>query len=224
MNAKEFLEQIRPVPYLEYTEYDFDLRLDSFNRISRAVCPGFVFNEENREIFTETIKYFAADESCQYDLKKGLYVYGKIGVGKTLYFKIFSALNTALKSANGFKSLSVNDLIDGFAKEGHLYFSNSGITPGEYQKRSTGYGKPVHILIDDLGQSAKTVSYYGSGLNVVEDFLQRRYYAYTDFFALTHVSTNLVPSMINSEYGEFISSRMREMFNIILFPGEDKRK
>lgn len=225
MDASEFLEQIRPVSYLEYSEYDWDLRLDSFNRIAKAICPGFIISDENKEIYYETIKFFAADDSCKYNLKKGLYVCGKVGVGKTMYFKIFNALNQALKSPNGFISLTVNNLIDGFAKEGHRYFSISGITPGEFQKRTNGYWRrPPHILIDDLGQSAKKVNYFGSGLNVVEDFLQRRYYAYTDFFTLTHVSTNLVPNKINSEYGEFISSRLREMMNIIVFPGEDKRK
>lgn len=223
--AGEFLNEIKPVPYLVFNEYDPILRRDTFNRIAKAICPGFIINEENKEIYEETIKYFAADESCKYDLRRGLYIYGKIGVGKTLYFKIFKALNRALESLNSFKTLTVNDLIDGFALEGPRYFASSGITPHDFQKRpNSRWYRPAHILIDDLGQSTKSVNYFGNNLNVVEDFIQRRYYVYTDFFALTHVSTNLVPNKINAEYGEFISSRMREMFNIILFPGEDKRK
>jgi hypothetical protein len=156
-----------------------------------------------------------------------LYVYGAYGVGKTVYFKIFKALNRAIDSPNNFKILRVTDLIDGVSHEGYQYFLNSGVIPAKGSgSRANAYwdNQADHFLIDDMGQSERFANNYGNKIDVVIAFLQRRYYAYTDCFALTHCSTNLIPSEIESEYGEAINSRMREMFNIILFPGEDKRK
>lgn len=222
MEAEErarLMKEISPKPYLvPDKDYDFDKRYITFMRIARTICPQFEITHENKEIFEESIKYFAADESCKYDLNKSLLIYGPIGVGKTLYFKIFSALTRAVESRNTFRIFKVNDLLDGVAKDGYKYFTSSGITPDNCIHRSD------HIFIDDIGQSAKTANHFGNNINVVNEVIRRRYYAYTDNFVLTHVSTNIVPEDIIQEYGDVINSRMREMYNPILFPGKDRRK
>jgi hypothetical protein len=228
MNEADFLNSIKPGEYLLHTEYDFQKRLESFDRIAQTVCPGFELDNDNREIYMNTIKYFAGDKTSIYDLRKGLYVYGKVGVGKTMYFKIFNTLNRAVKSPveNNFSVINVNDLVTGFALKGFEYLSNLGFyltyCGGSYGSGS-GYG-PGHMLLDDLGQSASTVKHFGNNTNVIAEFIQRRYYIYIEAFKLTHVSTNMSPDQIKKEYGEFVASRMRQMFNRILFPGNDKRK
>jgi hypothetical protein len=227
MDPNILLQEIKPEPFLKHTEYDFDKRLDSFMRIAKIICPEFEITDENRELYEETIKYFAGDGSCKYKLDKGMYVYGDYGVGKSIYFKIFKALNRAVDSPNNFKTLTVTDLIDGVSRKGYQYFLDSGIVPGG------GYGQRTnilwnigadHLLLDDMGQSERFANNFGNKIDVVIAFLQRRYYAFTDYSALTHCSTNLIPSEIESEYGEAINSRLRQMCNVILFPGEDKRK
>lgn len=228
MNEADFLNSIKPGEYLLHSEYDFQKRVESFNKIAETVCPGFKLDNDNREIYMNTIKYFAGDPSGIYDLRKGLYVYGKVGVGKTIYFKIFNTLNRAVKlpHENNFSVINVNDLITGFAQKGFEYLSNIGFTIS-YSERSYQAGScygPGHLLLDDLGQSASTVKHFGNNTNIITEFIQRRYYIYTEAFKLTHVSTNMLPSQIKNEYGDFVASRMRQMFNIILFPGNDKRK
>jgi DNA replication protein DnaC len=226
MDPNVLMKEIKPVPYLEYREYDFEKRLESFMRIAKTICPNFEITDENKDLYEQTIRYFAADETCKYNLTKGLYVYGQYGVGKSVYFKIFKALNKAVDSPNNYKTLTVTDLIDGVSHKGYQYFLDSGIVPGDRYGRTnilwnTGVG---HLLLDDMGQSERFANNFGNKIDVVIAFIQRRYYAFTDYSALTHCSTNLIPSEIESEYGEAINSRLRQMCNVILFPGEDKRK
>ena len=228
MDPNILIKEIKPDSYLRYQEgYDFKKRLESFMRIAKIICPEFEITDENRSIYENTIKYFAADESCEYNLNKGLYVYGQYGVGKTVMFKLFKALNRAIDSPNNFKRLTVTDLIDGVSHKGYQYFVDSGVVPaGGSQSAANAYwnNKADHFLLDDMGQSERFANNFGNKIDVVIAFLQRRYYAYTDHFALTHCSTNLIPSEIESEFGEAINSRLRQMCNVILFPGEDKRK
>jgi len=233
MNAEQkkeikeiFLDKIKPIPYLISKEYDFLKRYESLMEIALTICPGFKISDEEKKIYENAIRYFSGDPSGEFNIKRGLYLYGRIGNGKSLFFKIFSALNTGCYLGNDFNIFTISDLIDGVGRDGFKFFSSAGITLNDgplIMARSNRYWSR-HILIDDIGQSVSSVKYFGSEINVVRDFFQRRYNAYSDHSALTHVATNVLPEKIKQEYGEFISSRMREMFNIILFPGEDKRK
>jgi DNA replication protein DnaC len=216
MDRKEiYLQGLSPEPYLVFKEYDYQKRYESFIMIAEAICPSFILDSENKSIFENAIKYFAADPSSEFNLKKGIYLYGKIGSGKTLFFKIMAELNRATETGNLFKTITVSNIVDGFSKSGFESLKDFN---------SDAWGRVPHILLDDLGQSATSVKHFGSTTDIVSEFIQRRYYCFTENFKLTHISTNMEPGEIKNEYGEFVSSRMREMFNIILYPGTDKRK
>jgi DNA replication protein DnaC len=221
-----FLNDLRPLPYLEPDEkYEFQSRMITLMRIATAVCPNFELGLDNRSIYENTVRYFAADASGVFDIKKGLYVYGPVGIGKTLYFKIFEALNRALMSPNKYNFLTITDIADGVGNNGLKYFQESGITPGGSIKHiNLHWRRPSHIMIDDLGKTAVYANHYSNRYNIVEEIIRRRYYVYTDKFSLTHISTNMEPKEIDPCYGNYVASRMREMFNIILFPGKDRRK
>jgi hypothetical protein len=226
MYKETFLNKIRPVPYLVTKEYDFQKRYESLLEIALTICPDFKISNEEKKIYENAIRYFSGDPSGEFNIKKGLYSYGRIGSGKSLFFKIFRALNMGCYLGNEFNILTINDLVDGVAREGFKFFSSAGITSNEgiISLARIDIYRIRHLLIDDIGQSVSSVKYFGSEVNVVRDFFQRRYNEYSDHSALTHVATNVNPVEIKKEYGEFISSRMKEMFNVILFPGEDKRK
>ncbi len=223
MNTGEFIRTIEKKPYLKYVEYDFSVRLNSMLRIAKRICPAFVLDQDNTVIYHEAVKYFAADKTCTWDLSKGLYLYGPVGSGKTLFLKIFHSLMDAPgikehSGKNGFDFFTVNDIIDGYSAQGPAFWKNKNLN------RSEHYPPPAHVAIDDLGQNSRTASYFGNQIDVVHELIQRRYYAYTDNFVLTHASSNITPSKIKEFYGDFPASRMREMFNVIPLAGSDRRK
>jgi hypothetical protein len=224
MDKETFLNKIKPEPYLVTNEYVFQKRYEFLIEIAVTICHEFKISGEEKKIYENAIRYFSGDPSGEFNINKGLYLYGRIGSGKSLFFKIFKAFNLGCNSGNDFKILTISDLIDGVAMGGFKFFLSSGITFNEFSKLRVADYTIRHMLIDDIGQSVSSVKYFGSELNVIRDFFQRRYNAFTDYSALTHVATNVTPKEIKNEYGEFISSRMKEMFNVILLPGEDKRK
>ncbi|NLG02384.1 MAG: hypothetical protein GX567_00890 [Clostridia bacterium] len=221
---QEFLDSIKPQPYLTYKDYNIDGRWGSFLEIAKAMYPDFNLTPEEEKIYRNGVMYFAGDPQCEWSLNKGLYICGKIGVGKTTFFKILNTLNKAVGSGsdNSFRKYTSTELADGFEKKGFEYFENLGYI------NSFGYSvngvAPTHLLLDDLGQSSNIVNHFGTTTNIVSEFIQRRYNVFIDRYKLTHISTNIEPSEIKEAYGEFIASRMREMFNIIIYPGIDRRK
>ena len=219
---QEFLDSIRPRPYLVYKDYNRDIRWGSMLEIAKTMYPDFNITPGEKKIYHNGLMYFAADPQCEWSLNKGLYICGKIGVGKTTFFKVLNTLNRAVRSENEFRKYTSTELADGFQRKGFEYFENLGYL------NNLGYAiddfSPTHLLLDDLGQSTNVVNHFGTTTNIISEFIQRRYNVFTDSYKLTHISTNIEPSEIKETYGEFVASRMREMFNIIIFPGTDRRK
>lgn len=78
---------------------------------------------------------------------------------------------------------------------------------------------------DDLGVE-NNLKYYGNECNVMAEILLSRYDLFISHNMLTHITTNLNSSEIESMYGNRVRSRMRQMFNLIGFEAisKDKRK
>jgi hypothetical protein len=70
------------------------------------------------------------------------------------------------------------------------------------------------------------MKYYGNECNTIAEILLNRYELMIHQGYVTHATTNLSASDLESIYGNRLRSRMREMFNLISFPNDspDKRK
>ena len=214
MLFEEFLKSIQP---LERTHVPCtDKHLERMRAIRLTVCPKYKADAETERLYINGVKYFTGDTSCDWDINKGLYIYGVFGVGKTLFFRVMRYyLNSYGK---GIFAVTSDELMAEYAVSGF-----EAIMKYCASRTHNGY-QPKELMIDDLGQGANDVKFYGTHTNVMVEVLQRRYRAFTDAYQRTFISTNLEPKEIKELYGEYISSRMQEMFNIILFPGTDKRK
>ena len=222
MEKNDFLKHIGPKPFLEYKEYDFAQRFESMIQIANVICPGFELTGHNKNLYESGIRYFAGDPKSEFPLNKGLMLYGPVGTGKSLFFRIMNLLNESTGGQNGFTVLSINQVIDGVAKSGHKYFAESGITFSNY---IYGFDKSKkHLFLDDLCLSSDSVNYFGNNIDVVFNFIQRRYAAYIENFVLSHITTNLKPELFLKHYGEAVWSRMNQLFLYVPLFGKDHRK
>jgi DNA replication protein DnaC len=214
MNFEDFLRSITPPVPERFT--CTEEHVIKMKRIRDVLCPEYDGDAEAEKIYLNRLKYFTQDPTGEWNLNKGLYLYGVFGVGKTLFFKVFRHYLNA--HGRGINSITADELVAEFSLNGFAAIMKYSAV------RELDNFKPYELLIDDLGQGANNVKHYGSYTDVMVEILQRRYRVFTDAYKRTFISTNLQPSEIKDLYGEYISSRMQEMFNIVLFPGTDKRK
>jgi DNA replication protein DnaC len=186
--------------------------------ISRAKAEhevDFVMDDTNRSVVNTLLSYAAAIPSpspanpanpsqyplpdAQYSLKKGIMLFGGCGVGKTLLMKLlrrnllcnFSLMNCRVVAAE-------------FARTG-----DEGIE--KYCRVHSHEG----ICFDDLGIEPDKI-YFGQQVNVMLEVMLRRYEQ--GAFYRTHVTTNLTVKELAVRYGNRLTDRFKEMFNIVCFP------
>ena len=61
---KDFLEQLRPTPFLEVNNYDFKARWKLMMLIAKSICPGFTLGKYNTEIYENGLRYFSGDKKA----------------------------------------------------------------------------------------------------------------------------------------------------------------
>lgn len=164
---------------------------------------------------------FIVDGSMSFD--KGLLIMGNVGCGKTV---ILTALANVLRIFPFYSQydsraetmqtnfIPVYKLVEGFTSSGYDIFTEGLKTKNDSR---TSLLRNL-IFIDDIG-AENIVSNYGNTVNVVGEFIIRRY----DTKIKTFTTTNLDPKTLKSFYGDRVYSRMREMFNFIAVGGGDRR-
>lgn len=153
------------------------------------------------------------------NLKKGIMLTGPVGCGKTCLMKLirFFQPPPEVHTLKSCREISFEFITKGFEVI-HKYSSQPG-TSTSIEK------KPVIYCFDDLG-TEQNLKYFGNECNVMAEILLSRYDRFIAHGTLTHLTTNLSASEIETCYGNRVRSRMREMFNLISFPcdSKDKRK
>lgn len=171
----------------------------------------YIVTEQNRYIITDLLKYFTGNAG-EYDLNKGIYIYGYYGLGKTI---LMAAIRKLLATyfpfnPNGFLSVSLEKIIENYKEAGNVSKYGYGINDN-----------PINLCIDEFGKEMNEKIYGTKADNVIHSLLMMRYELF-QAGKLTHVTSNYSPEDINIE--PIIKDRMAEMFNFIEINGDSFRK
>jgi len=200
-------------------------------------CLAFI-DEKGKELFSRQFRIWDEDRQLIYKLLvcfirdrenatrlglnpgKGILLTGPVGCGKTCLMKLMHLFQS---QSERFMLKSCREISFEFIKSGYEVIQKYGSASGRYASRSEK--PPATYCFDDLG-TEQNLKYYGNECNVMGEILLSRYELFVSGGTLTHLTTNLSASEIESFYGNRVRSRMREMFNLISFPKDtkDKRK
>lgn len=177
---------------------------------------NFKILETDHHIIHKLMAYFLNDEiTCfqlNIDLNKGILLSGPVGIGKTSLMNLMKILTSA---EHKFYIKPCRDISYEFIHEGYEII----------QKYSKGkiYPDPKTICFDDLG-TENNIKYYGNECNVMAEILLSRYDLFISRKIITHITTNLSATEIESAYGNRVRSRLRSMVNLISFDKTTKDK
>ena len=181
----------------------------------------FEIPENEKAIIFGMLAWFLEDEAVakemNIDLKKGIMLSGPIGCGKTTLFQLMRKLP---KGRKNFMMASTRQIVSEFMQSGYEILE-------KYSRGSlyNDYRTPKNYCFDDLGSESAS-KYFGNDCNVMAEILLTRYDLFKEKGIITHLTTNLSATEIESQYGNRLRSRMREMFNLFGYEesSEDKRK
>lgn len=179
---------------------------------------SFRIHKEDKNTIAKLLIYAIRDKEyvleLGLDLNKGILLTGPVGCGKT---SLMHLIKPFLNAKNDYKIKTTREVSFEFAKQG--YESLQPYTQlMKNQSRLPGY------CFDDLG-AEQQIKHFGNDCNVMSEILISRYEQFMANNTITHITTNLSATEIETLYGNRLRSRMRAMFNLISFDAEsiDKR-
>ncbi len=174
---------------------------------------SFKIDLSDRDTLFKLVSYaVGATDACQsefLDLEKGVLLIGPVGCGKT---SLMTLLNEFVYPHQKYQVKSTRDIATEFHQDGFEIINKYG------RRQKT-------FCLDDLGVE-QNMKYYGNECNTIAEILLHRYDLHVNSGIITHATTNLNAEELEKLYGNRVRSRLRSMFNLIVFPGDvkDKRK
>lgn len=175
---------------------------------------GFQIDDANREVVNLVLSYFLRDPeflesklvTSENSFHKGLLIHGDVGIGKSMLFDCLYIIGRKLIIDRG-----ISDLY--FPKISAIDFVNNFMEDTTVLIKAMYKGK---LYIDDLASERKAFN----SVELFEDILFQR----NRNEAVTFATTNLKPSAIALRYGDRVGDRLPQLFNIIKWSGESRRK
>lgn len=173
---------------------------------------GFVVDDRNRGLIGNLFDYFWGIDGVL-DRRKGLWLMGGVGTGKTSLMRLFSEFMR--ERGEGFRLHICSQIVGEYSSTGNLDL---------FTYNREGYlGHAVPMCFDDLGREPDAGNYFGQRLNVMQHILHVRYSLWQLEGLRTFVTTNCDAGGVESIYGSFIRDRVREMCNVVVLDGKSRR-
>ena len=170
----------------------------------------FKIQETDYPVIYKLIAYFMKDEATcmqnNINLQKGILLNGPIGCGKTT---IMTLMKQLAPQGNKFFLKPTREISFEFIQDGYEVIHR-------YSKGKLYQSEPKTICFDDLG-TENNLKYYGNECNVMAEILLSRYDLFINKKLQTHITTNLSAREIETNYGNRVRSRLREMVNLISY-------
>lgn len=175
----------------------------------------FEIDEENKNFLNVFCKYFAQDKSFETEhggeLRKGLYVFGNIGTGKTSSFEILQKVS---------KKNLINQIWVPMTHT-HKVVEEYNLSDSKHKDNVIRYYSKGKYLFDDLG-AENPGSNYGKE-DVFIRIFEHRYNSFINTGTKTFITSNLNLIDIKNRYGSRIFDRFHQMFNILELNGKSRR-
>jgi DNA replication protein DnaC len=190
--------------------------------IGKGINPNFNLDDPTRfEVYRKIYHRFVQNllsDYCESKRQRGILLIGPKGVGKSICMKVFAKLS---KDTNRrFKTVTALKLKDLVVDKAPLLEI----------KEEYGDGCMSDLYIDDLGVGASDQNAFGNVVNIISELIFDRANLFVNERRLTHFSTNLATKQpgndntIEKLYGDRSWDRIKEMCDVIVWPGESLRK
>lgn len=194
------------------SRFDYNEILGALANKGRALFGSrFRIYKEDLPVYIPLIAWTLRDEDIARDYQisfhKGIFLGGPVGAGKTRIMDLMSRLYT--DNSDHYSLYSCVKLSLDFAREGP-----AAIDRFTYQ--SFQNDQPVSWCFDDLGQEMDS-RHFGNSCLVMQQVILLRYELWVTHGMITHMTSNLGGDGIEARYGPEVRSRMREMFNRLVF-------
>lgn len=181
----------------------------------------FIIDDHNKTLIEKLALYFTNDEKFNvagYSLKKGILIMGNVGRGKTELMKFFQKNKKRCYTVIPCTTVANEYLI--YKDEIEKVYSSGLEKP--LHDPSVFFQKFIGYCFDDLG-TEEVKNAFGNKKNVLTDIIMA-IYTKKDFEKF-HITTNLDidDKEFEDRYGTRVVSRFKEMFNVFVLDGTDRR-
>lgn len=180
-----------------------------------------------RPIIQNLIRWAIQSDECEWELRKGIYLMGPTGTGKSMLMSAMQYLTEAARLPTRYR----------IAKTALIAKATQDAAYAD-ERRARSIAADLSSLyrsawcFDDLGEDNEPISLklWGNDTPIMSPILSHRYDLHLADGTITHATSNLkltspdpAETTIETRYGTRIKDRMKTMFNFILLDGDSRR-
>ena len=205
MNVREMIPNIDALKKLTIQREAVPPSQEALRKMAGRLY-SYGYRNDNLEVFDAICQYGAAE--LERKNRRGLFVKGVSSIGKTLGVAMLAAFfEWPMVSADVLEKLFMSDQSE----------FEATIAARDF------FGRPLPLVIDDVGTETFPLVKFGSAYNLMEKVLDFRYREFCRHGARTIITSNLSDEQLRDRYGYRIDERLNEMFDFRTVNGRSLR-